>query len=170
MIVDLSQLRDARTDFEYSIPAKEIEFEADAARLKNTIEVKGSIAKQSAQTTVAGEITADAEVDCSRCLQPVERRLKIPFRASFVTPEFYTQAAEAEIRADDLEVSLFDGVRINLNELTREQILLDLPAQIFCTEECKGLCAKCGTNRNLVDCNCEEKEIDPRWAALKNLK
>jgi uncharacterized protein len=52
----------------------------------------------------------------------------------------------------------------------REQILLNLPEQVFCKEDCKGLCQKCGANRNLIDCKCDSDETDPRWAALKNLK
>ncbi|MGH7783338.1 MAG: DUF177 domain-containing protein, partial [Candidatus Binatia bacterium] len=55
------------------------------------------------------------------------------------------------------------------NEVVREQILLDLPDQVFCTENCRGLCPKCGANRNLIDCKCEEDNVDPRWAALNNL-
>lgn len=170
MIIDLSQLKGAQTAFDFTLPADEIDFDADAARLKNTVEVKGKVVRQSAQTNVAGEIFADAEIECSRCLQPVERRLKISFDTNFVTPEFYTQAAEVELHADDLEVAVFAGDKIDLTELAREQILLDLPAQFFCREDCKGLCQKCGANRNLIDCNCEETEIDPRWAKLKELK
>ncbi len=170
MTVDLSQLKDAQTAFDFSLPAAEIELETEAARLKDTVKIKGKITKQSAQTVVAGEIFADAEIECHRCLQPVEKKLEIAFTASFVTPEFYTQATEAELRADDLEVSVFAGDKIDLSELAREQILLDLPARVFCGEDCKGLCLKCGANRNLIDCNCEDKEADPRWAALKNLK
>lgn len=170
MIVDLSQLKDARTAFDFSFSANEIDLENESARLKNTVKASGQIAKRGTQTDVAGELSAEAEIDCNRCLQPVERRLEIPFKASFVTPEFYTQAVEAELQADDLEVSLFDGERIDLTELAREQILLNLPAQVFCKEDCKGLCDRCGANRNLVDCNCQEREIDPRWAKLKELK
>ena len=59
---------------------------------------------------------------------------------------------------------------LDLKEIIREQILLNLPEQVFCTPDCKGLCPKCGANRNLIDCNCNETEIDPRWAALKNLR
>lgn len=170
MIANLSQLKDTQTAFDFTVPADEIELETDAARLKNSVEVKGEITKQSAQTNVAGEIRAEAEMDCSRCLQPVEKKLEIKFQASFVTPEFYTQAKEAELRADDLEVSVLDDDKIDLTELAREQILLELPARVFCREDCKGLCQKCGANRNLLSCNCEEKEIDPRWLMLKNLK
>ena len=69
-----------------------------------------------------------------------------------------------------MDVSVIEGFEIDLTELVREQILLNLPEQVFCREDCKGLCEKCGANRNLINCNCEEKEIDPRWSALKNLK
>jgi uncharacterized protein len=74
------------------------------------------------------------------------------------------------VRNDDLDVSIYDGEKIDLTDLVREQILLDLPTQILCQEDCKGLCQKCGANLNEVNCNCEENEIDPRWSALKNLK
>jgi uncharacterized protein len=68
-----------------------------------------------------------------------------------------------------LDVAVYEGDKIDLGELVREQIILNQPEQVFCREDCKGLCEKCGANRNLIDCKCEEKEIDPRWAALKNL-
>jgi uncharacterized protein len=45
-----------------------------------------------------------------------------------------------------------------------------LPEQAFCREDCRGLCEKCGANQNLIDCKCEEKEIDPRWQGLRELK
>jgi uncharacterized protein len=69
-----------------------------------------------------------------------------------------------------LEIAILESNNIDVAELVREQILLNLPEQVFCAEDCKGLCPQCGANRNLIDCKCEEKEIDPRWAALKNLK
>ena len=89
---------------------------------------------------------------------------------SFVTPDNLTVEKEAELRIEDLDVSIYEGDKIDLSELVREQIILNLPEKIFCSEDCKGLCAKCGANRNLIDCNCDKKELDPRWAALKNLK
>ena len=91
-------------------------------------------------------------------------------KAAFVTEENYTSEKEAEVRNDDLNVSIYDGEKIDLTDLVREQILLDLPTQILCREDCKGLCQKCGANLNEVNCNCAENETDPRWSALKNLK
>ena len=105
-------------------------------------------------------------------MQPLfERQLKViwKFRLKrlLLSPENYTEAKENELDVDDLEVSIIENEEIDLNELVREQILLTLPTQIFCKEDCKGLCRECGANQNLIDCNCEEKEIDPRWKAWK---
>lgn len=122
------------------------------------------------QTDIEGEIKADVETECTRCLQSAEANLQIPFSVSYIAPENYTQAKESELNTDDLQIAVFEGDKIDISELVREQILLNLFEQIFCREDCQGLCSKCGANRNLIDCNCEEKEIDPRWAALKNLK
>ena len=118
-----------------------------------------------AQTDVEGDIFADIEVECSRCLTVSQSNLEIHFSAAFVTPENYTEAKEVEVGEDDLEVSIIEDEQIDLPELVREQILLNLPTQFFCKEDCQGLCPKCGANRNLIDCKCEEKEIDPRWKA-----
>jgi uncharacterized protein len=59
---------------------------------------------------------------------------------------------------------------IDLDDLVREQIDLALPMSRLCKEECQGLCPHCRTNLNEKTCQCEEKQIDSRWAALKGLK
>ncbi len=170
MIVGLTTLKDSETSFDFSITPEELELESEAANLKNEVRAQVKLKKGIAQTDVEGTILADVGIDCSRCLQPTENALEILFKAVFVTPENYTEAKEAELGGEDLEVSIFDGDEIDLTELVREQILLNLPIQVFCQENCQGLCPKCGANQNLIDCKCEEIEIDPRWASLKNLK
>ena len=170
MIVGLTTLKDSETLFDFSIAPEELELESEAANLKNEVRAQVKLKKGIAQTDVEGTIFADVGIDCSRCLQPTENSLEISFKAVFVTPENYTEAKEAELGGEDLEVSIFDDDEIDLTELVREQILLNLPIQVFCQENCQGLCPKCGANQNLIDCKCEENEIDPRWASLKNLK
>jgi len=170
MIIDLITLRDSPHEFECLLEAQEIDLESEDAELKNAVKVKGKLTKHIAQTDVEGTIGAQLEIDCTRCLQKIDKDLEFAFEAAFVTPENFTEAKEAELSTKDLDVSVIEGNEIDLTELVREQILLNLPEQVFCREDCKGLCEKCGANRNLIDCNCKEKEIDPRWAALKNLK
>lgn len=170
MVIDLSEIKKSPFEFELSVSPEEIELESETASLKNAVVIRGELTKRIVQVDVEGEIVADVEIECSRCLQPANQKMTIPYSVSYITPEHYTEEKETELSEDDLQVSIFDGSQIDINELIREQILLNLPEQSFCTEDCKGLCQQCGANRNLIDCNCDEKEIDPRWAALKNLK
>ncbi|MCY7377056.1 MAG: DUF177 domain-containing protein [Pyrinomonadaceae bacterium] len=170
MIVDLISLEKSVLDFDYSFLPESIDLEGEEAKLKNTVKVQGKLTKGIVQITVSGEIFAEIEIECTRCLQPIEQKLHVPFRTEFITAENYTAAKEAELQANDLDAAVFEGDKIDLTELVREQILLNLPEQIFCKEDCRGLCDQCSANRNLIDCNCNNKEIDPRWAALKNLK
>lgn len=170
MIIDLITLENSPFRFEFELAPEEIDLSGEDAKLKNNVRVEGVLTKHIAETNVEGQIFAKVETECTRCLQKVGQDLEFSFETAFVTPENYTEAKEAELNVKDLDVSIFDGKQIDVREIVREQIILNLPEQIFCSETCKGLCAKCGADRNLIDCNCKEKEIDPRWAALKNLK
>jgi uncharacterized protein len=81
-----------------------------------------------------------------------------------------TEAEEGvEVGAEDLDVFAYDGEKVDLEPLFREQFVLAIPFAPLCSETCKGLCPQCGIDRNLETCACEAP-IDPRLAALKGLK
>lgn len=170
MIVDLIRLKDAPFEFEFSLAPDEIDLESETAKITGETKAKGKLTRGLVQIDAAGNIAGEVSLECARCLTKVRKNLNFPFEAAFVTNENYTRAKEAELNNRDLDVSILEGERIDLTELVREQILLNLPEQIFCAEDCEGLCQKCGSNRNLINCNCVEKELDPRWAALKDFK
>jgi len=170
MVIDLITLEKSPFPFEFSFTPDEIDLDIETVKLKNAVEIEGELTKRIVQTDVKGKIYAEVETECSRCLQATRLNLKFSFAAAFVTEENYTEAKEAELKADDLDVSIFNGDKIDVTELVREQILLNLPEQAFCREDCKGLCEKCGADQNLLDCNCKEKEVDPRWQGLRELK
>ena len=170
MIIDLAEIESSQRPFDFSLRAADIDLEDVDLRLAGDVRVRGEISKRSAQLEVKGSISAAAELDCTRCLEPVSQDLNFEFAVSFVAPENFATDKEREIAAEDLDIDVLESDRINLAEVVREQILLNLPEQVFCKEDCKGLCQKCGANRNLIDCRCDSDETDPRWAALKNLK
>lgn len=170
MIVDLAIIKDTQTSFDFTLEPNRIDLESDAAKIIDVVKVVGKLKKGIVQTDIEGDVSTVLEVECTRCLREVKTPLEISFKVGFVSEEHYTKEKEAEVNVADLEISISENDKINLTEVVREQILLNLPDQIFCQENCRGLCQKCGANRNLVNCNCEKKEIDPRWSALKNLK
>lgn len=170
VIIDLANSENFLKPFNFTVAATEIDLEGEPLTLKSDVEISAEVRKSIVQTDVSGKISAKVLLECARCLTEIEQDLEFPFEASFVNPEHFTEAKEAELNESDLNVSIIEDGEIDLTELVREQILLNLPERTFCMEDCKGLCEKCGANRNLIDCNCIEKEIDPRWAALKDLK
>ncbi len=170
MIIDLISFDKPQKTFDLTIEPDEINLEEEAVKLLRPARAAGEIKKSIGQADVSGRIAADVAVECTRCLREVERHLEFDFAAAFVAPENFTEAKEAELNADDLDVSIIEDNKIDLRELAREQILLNLPEQVFCSEECRGLCPRCGADLNETDCRCREEEIDPRWAGLKNLR
>jgi uncharacterized protein len=77
---------------------------------------------------------------------------------------------EGDDEREDLEYSVYDGEEIDLTPFIREQMLLALPTRPLCSDDCRGLCPRCGANRNERDCGCREDMFDPRLSVLRSLK
>jgi uncharacterized protein len=120
---------------------------------------------------VVGQLSTNLEIACARCLEPV------PYAVTRQFDLLYRPAGsdsgedrEIELQDKDAAISYYEGEGVELEELLREQILLDLPLKTLCSEDCKGLCPQCGKNLNSGECQCETAALDPRWEALKGLK
>jgi uncharacterized protein len=115
------------------------------------------------QGTLKGSIVGH----CARCLDDYTMDVERPFHVILLP---HSQVpAEVELEEEDLELSYYRGEEVDISPLVREQLLLDLPTQPLCREDCQGLCPKCGINRNRESCRCEIG-ADPRLAALQGLK
>lgn len=115
-----------------------------------------------------GSVSVVVEFECDRCLST----LSIPVEASFdllYVPPIGTED-ERELEEKDLSLGFYQDGIIDVDDLTREQIELALPMARLCSDECRGLCPKCGANMNLGECGCGEDQVDDRWAALRELK
>jgi uncharacterized protein len=76
---------------------------------------------------------------------------------------------EVAIDEGEAEIGFYEGDGMQLEDILREQILLSLPMQKICREDCRGICPVCGKNRNEFSCDCKIRSIDDRWQALRNL-
>lgn len=122
----------------------------------------------------SGSFKGHVTVACSRCVTevrlPIDEKLRVTFVPQAEMPEDDAEGEDgAEVAEDDLDVFPFDGERVDLEPLFREQFVLAIPYAPLCREDCKGLCPQCGIDRNTTSCKCEPP-IDPRLAALKGLK
>jgi uncharacterized protein len=169
MIVDLTTFESGKRDFSFVLPADKLGLQGEGIVSAGDISVNGTIERAAGRTKVEGRIEGRAEVECSRCLIPVTRDIAIEFSVDFVDGESFASHS-GELTDTELDTDVLVEHEINLADVAREQIVLDKPEQVFCRDDCRGLCQKCGANRNLVNCNCRDDEIDPRWSALKGLK
>jgi len=121
---------------------------------------------------VTGTARATAEGECVRCLEPLEQELEADFQEMFSYPDADDRGrvkAEPADDAEDDEDRLFleDGL-FDLEPVLRDAVVLALPMQPVCQEDCPGLCSECGA-RLADDPDHHHDAVDIRWAALQGI-
>jgi uncharacterized protein len=110
---------------------------------------------------VSGSATVEVRGECVRCLGDVSDELEVTIQELYVYPG---------IEPDDDLASRLEGDLIDLEPLLRDEVVLDLPFQPLCRDDCLGLCVECGANLNDDPGHRHEAGLDPRWDALRGLE
>ena len=110
---------------------------------------------------VTGTAKVQVRGECVRCLGPVSDELEVEIQELYVYPG---------VEPDNDLASRLEGDLIDLESLLRDAVVLDLPFQPLCREDCAGLCVECGVNLNENPDHRHEADLDPRWAALQALE
>jgi len=169
MRIELVHLEHGKGEFEHIYQPEELELGDDRVDLCSPASLSGRVRRAGAEVFVEGHLETCVQVECDRCLKPIRLPVNSDFSLEYITPNEYEASRTAELTDELMTVSVFDGESIDLDEIGKEQVLLLVPTRSLCKEDCKGICLTCGADRNAIDCNCEQREIDPRWGALKNL-
>ena len=117
-----------------------------------------------------GQLSAELELQCARCLEPVPQRIRREFELLYRPLGADAGRDELSVTDAEAEIGYYQGEGLLLEDVLREQVLLALPLKITCRDDCKGLCPQCGKNLNLDQCSCSTDVEDPRWAALKEVR
>ncbi len=123
-----------------------------------------------ADIRLRGRFAGKFQVPCARCVEPVDLPLEADFDLIFRPAEADSEAPERSITAPETEIGYYQKDSLLLEDVLREQVLLSLPVRTLCKPDCKGLCPRCGQNRNSQECSCEVGPRDPRWEALAGLR
>ena len=169
MRIELERLRELGGRFSQVYEVEDLSLDDDV-RLTEPTEVRGLIRRAGNEIELRGQLEARIQTVCGRCLKSVVLPVSSEFLERFVPAVSWLTEEQHELSEEELNLAVFDGEAIDLDDLVREEILLAMPARALCNEECKGLCPVCGANRNTDSCNCDSREIDPRWEELKNLR
>lgn len=118
----------------------------------------GEIVNHLGVLELSGEISAVLHTHCARCLKPLEEPLSAQ-----------VQAVLSRDESEEEDVFQITQDTVEVEDILIPELLLQVQMTYLCREDCKGLCPTCGANRNTNPCNCENKQIDPRLAALASL-
>ena len=119
--------------------------------------VEGVLVTGTAEAVLVGE--------CVRCLEELSREITADFQELFV----YDDGSEAE-ETEDGETSRLEGDLVDLEPLLRDSVVLALPFQPLCQDDCPGLCVECGVRLADDPDHRHTEAVDPRWAALQKLQ
>ena len=122
---------------------------------------QGTVRNTAGVLMMEGQVRTTIHGICDRCAGSFDREVTFPIDVVLVT-----ELANEE--NEDEGVFPLEGDSADLDDIVRTVFVLNLDSKLLCKEDCKGLCPKCGKNLNDGPCNCQ-KELDPRFAALKQL-
>lgn len=168
MRIELENLKSGR-DLRHVYAPDEVQLDERDLKLAQPAAIEGRVFRKGEETQVAGTLSTAVETPCGRCLKPVVVQIKAEFTERFVTGVSWRSEEQHELATEDLNISVFDGEAIDLAGLVREEILLATPDQVFCRDDCRGLCPVCGADRNVMACECEVQNVDSRWEKLRDL-
>ena len=161
MLLDVKPiLRDPakRLTFQFEMDLSDLEF-SGRHPVSRPVVVEGQ-AYSSADVLLL-DLTARSTLDavCDRCGKEFLQDKEIPYSCML---------AEELQDEDNDEIVLLEEDKVDLSDLARTAFILGMDTKTLCSEDCKGLCPRCGADLNLGPCSCE-KEVDPRLAVLAKL-
>jgi uncharacterized protein len=172
MYISLHHLELRPVSFQVDVPADEMEYDGKLNQASPLhAEGKASLMSQMlGEIRIEGKLSVRMNGSCDRCLEAAAFPVERSFDLVYVPADEAPAGGEKEIEEAGTEVGYYEGNGLELNDVLREVVLLALPMQLVCSEDCKGICPTCGQHRNQVDCGCEAVLADDRWSKLKSLK
>ena len=162
MIIDLKRTfvnEDSSLPIDYALDLSDVEF-MGVYPLKKPVNFSGMVSNKASLVRLEAQIYYEFDAPCDRCSVQTVRTHTITVDKSL--------AASIEAEESDT-ILVIPDMKLNLDELIYSEVIVNLPTKHLCNEDCKGICFKCGKNLNEGKCDCPEKEIDPRLAALAEL-
>lgn len=106
-----------------------------------------------------GNVSGTLKLTCCRCLEKFDYPINLDIN----------EKLSNNYENKDEDIIFINNDKIDITEIIENNIRVGLPIKILCKEDCKGLCQYCGTNLNYSTCSCNNDDIDPRMAKLKEL-
>ena len=156
---DVILVPDAEKSFQCQVDLSDLEFYGRKPIVRPVL-AQGSVVNHAGALVLNGTARSELDLVCDRCGKEFSREKVVALDMLL--------ADELEQEDSEDEIFLLDGNELDLDELVTTAFVLAMDTKNLCSEDCKGLCAKCGADLNLGPCGCRP-EVDPRLAALAQL-
>jgi len=160
--IRISGLSNGLHEYHFSAVPSEIGLESNFA---HDVKVDVVVDKTPRQVYLKSDIRTAGRFTCDRCIESFERPLDAHFSMFYI----FDELDRGNHIDDEITVLSPDTVSIDVAEEVRQVITISVPLKLLCKEECKGLCPRCGKNRNIEQCDCRDDEVDSRWQGLAGL-
>ncbi|MEE9450339.1 MAG: DUF177 domain-containing protein [Ignavibacteriaceae bacterium] len=162
MIIKISNLSDGSYNYKFEGEVAEIGL---SKSYTGSYETNIELSKFQHQIILKSETQIKADMVCDRCSEMYDQVIKSEYKMVYLL-----RGTEEENESMDIVYLNADTDKINIKDDVRDYASLALPMKKLCTEDCKGLCYRCGKNLNKGACECNKNEIDIRWKPLMKLK
>jgi uncharacterized protein len=170
MRIELENLKHGGRAFSREYAPGDLQFDDHELSLVEPVKVAGRIRRGNEEVELQGKLVTRVAAACGRCLKSVEFPIEVEFAERFTSAVAWKDEEQHELQQEDLNLAVFDGEAIELDDLVKEEILLAMPGHVLCDEKCKGLCPTCGLDLNIRTCSCHTDRTDSRWDKLKDLQ
>ena len=163
MLLGLSGIIDcpgASLPFSTSVDLSDLQY-GQCYPVSEPVLISGMVRNTAGVLVMTGNISTTIHGVCDRCATAFDQDVSIPVDVVLVTELIHEEN-------EDETVFPLEGDSADLEEIVRTIFVLNFDSKLLCKSDCKGLCCRCGKNLNVEPCTCE-KELDPRFAALKQL-
>jgi uncharacterized protein len=158
MKVDISDIirvngASMKLDIEEAPPEREL---AEDCFLDGNLFFTGMLTNANDILHLDGRLKINYRSECYRCLGTLSKALELKIDENFINSE----------NAEQTDMYPFEGKILDIGKALRDNIILNLPMKQLCSNDCRGICNKCGANLNEVQCGCSDDNIDPRMEGL----
>ena len=169
-VLDIGRVRSMKGSHEsYHLSAEEFDFLSDEWVLNSPMVIDVEISHQGKFLDMQGQVRTEVKAICSRCLEPVVLLVECTIQEQLLYVHDTQQYEHLAVGELEELYFIYENDTLDITDIVREAVLAELPQKVVCSEDCQGLCPKCGKNLNHGSCNCDLHEIDPRLAILAKL-
>lgn len=169
MKVRLQEIDERPTHFSFQLSAKDLEKLEDRFQFEQ-MGCEALLSKKKDFVALKGRYTVKVTTTCDLCLAPMSLEFDETFELDLVSEDSQQDLpGDVEISIDSPEIDTYSEDVIDLTWYFGDQLVLDLPLNVKCSEACRGLCSVCGQNLNQKSCNCQTDLEENPFSILKDL-